>query len=187
MSLGNDKICIVERYVQHKIKCVWEQAHFLMSGVNNLLDRKTIEAIKRYQRRVDRRLALRGIRLDGRWEEAKHPRGEDGKFVSGGSASVKVELDGPKGTKKFISDYVKNNPEIEKEAKKYKGILEKVRNFKSDGDGTFSATTGERLDLDSGYCVTFHQNYKLDDKYGMYDDESLQPGYMSFRYRYPES
>ena len=134
-------------------------------------------AIKRYHDRVDGRLKARGIRLDGifrfDFDETKHPRDENGRFASSGAAmNSKTEVNGPKETKGFIKDYFAKNPEVKKDVKKFKGILDKVKNFTADGDGTFSATTGEKLDLDDGYCVTFHQNYTLDDKFGAYDDES---------------
>ena len=134
-----------------------------------------LDAIKRYHKRANNRLMMRGFRLDGifrfDFDEMKHPRGENGQFVSSGGGTS-TEVDGPKGTKSFIKDYFKKNPGVKKEADKYRGILDKVKNFAADGDGTFSATTGEKLDLDDGYCVTFHQNYTLDDKYGAYDDET---------------
>ncbi len=160
-----------------------------------MIDRK---AIRKYHKRVDSRLAARGKRFDGnRWEEDKHPRAKDGKFSSGpggnagGSASEKksapatgttaapkpsatpkIELDGPKGSKQYADDYMKKHPDVAKEAPKYKGILDKVKTFKADEDGTFSATTGEKLDLTEGFCVTFHQNHKIGDEYGAYDDDT---------------
>lgn len=158
-----------------------------------MIDRK---AIRRYHKRVDERLAARGMRFDGnRWEENKHPRAKDGKFASGNGggggtekaeskqvkseatsakpvAKANVELDGPSGSKKFADDYMKSHPEVAKEASKYKGVLDKVKNFTADEDGTFNATTGERLELTDGFCVTFHQNLKIGDEYGAYDDDT---------------
>ena len=151
-------------------------------------------AIRRYHKRVDARLAARGKRFDGnRWEEDKHPRAKDGKFASGnggpsrqseskpaanaaGSAKTvaksRIELDGPSGSKGFADKYMASHPDVAKEASKYRGVLNKVKTFKADEDGTFSATTGERLDLTEGFCVTFHQNLKIGDEYGAYDDDT---------------
>ena len=145
-------------------------------------------AIRRYHKRVDARLAARGKRFDeNRWEEDKHPRAKDGKFASGnggpskqseskpatnaaGSAKTvaksRIELDGPSGSKGFADKYMASHPDVAKEASKYRGVLNKVKTFKADEDGTFSATTGERLDLTEGFCVTFHQNLKIGDEYG---------------------
>lgn len=59
------------------------------NGVIHLIDKA---AIKRYHKRVDARLADRGIVFDGnRWEEDKHPRGKDGKFTSGSGNSEGVK------------------------------------------------------------------------------------------------
>lgn len=160
-------------------------------GVKRMIDKR---AIHRYHKRVDARLAARGKRFDGnRWEENKHPRAKDGKFASengGGAeksenkstagsaastkpaATPKIELDGPAKSKEYADAYAKKNPEIAKEAKKFKGILNKVKDFKADEDGTFSATTGERLDLTEGFCVTFHQNLEIGNEYGAYDDDT---------------
>ena len=61
-----------------------------------MIDRK---AVRRYHKRVDRRLAERGIRLDGnRWEENKHPRSKDGKFTSGSGGGAGSSPD--EGSKK---------------------------------------------------------------------------------------
>ena len=156
-----------------------------------MIDKK---AVKRYHARVDARLACRGIKFDGnRWEENAHPRDKDGRFTSGGGSekaetgtksgvkgsggafSSRIQVDGPKGSKKFAEGYFKDHPEVKKEAKKYKGVLDKVKNFREQNpdaeDGTYSATTGKRIDLTDGFCVTFHQNLKADDPFGGYTDE----------------
>lgn len=157
-----------------------------------MIDRK---AIKRYHARVDERLACRGIKFDGnRLEEGDHPRDENGRFASGSGVKDKneskkklkveetsdvknpsIKVNGPSGTKRFVKEYFKNNPELKVEAKKYKGVLDKVKNFREQNpdaeDGTYSATTGKKIDLIDGFCVTFHQNLKADDPFGGYDDE----------------
>lgn len=85
----------------------------------------------------------------------------------------KILIDGPKETKAFIRDYFDIHPEIRQEAEKYTGVLDEVKFFQQRhpdaADGTYSALTGERVELDGGYSVTFHQNYTLDDPYGAYD------------------
>lgn len=154
-----------------------------------MVDKK---AIHRYHKRMDKRLAARGVRFDGnRWEENKHPRSKDGKFTSGSGGSggeekpkenrqptgqkvkpARVELDGPAKSKAYAADYAKKHPEIDEDAKKFKGILGKVRNFQAGEDGSYSATTGKRLDLTDGFCVTFHQNLEIGNEYGAYDDET---------------
>ena len=97
-------------------------------------------------------------------------------FGAAGSAKTvaksRIELDGPSGSKGFADKYMASHPDVAKEASKYRGVLNKVKTFKADEDGTFSATTGERLDLTEGFCVTFHQNLKIGDEYGAYDDDT---------------
>lgn len=134
-----------------------------------MIDRK---AVKRYHNRRDERLKGRGIRID--WEESDHPRDENGKFTSGGGSS-KIQVGGPKASKGFIKEYLKKNPDIKKEVPKYKGVLERVKNFDKDHpgieDGTYDAFTGESIDQKDGYCVTFHQNFAIGDEFGGYDDD----------------
>lgn len=84
----------------------------------------------------------------------------------------KIEVNGPRQTKEFIKRYVADNPEILKEAIKYRGVLEKVKSFDQTEPGSYSVTTGERIDFTEGYSVTFHQNYKVGDEFGAYDDET---------------
>ena len=157
-------------------------------------------AIRRYHKRVDKRLAERGIRFDGnRWEEDKHPRNENGQFTTGndGNSESKknsaseskpkkdwaemtgedVKVDGPEKTKTFIEEYFKEHPEVEKEAQKYKDVFDNVSKFKerfpdAEDEHSYDAVTGEEVDVDSGYCVTFHQNYKIGDEYGAYDSDT---------------
>ena len=153
-----------------------------------------VNAIRKYHERVDERLAARGVKFDGnRWQESDHPRDKDGKFASGGSsegsktkkvvketsnvsneATPKIKCDGPKGTRGYAKKYFAEHPEVKSEAKKYKSVLDKVRNFREQNpgavDGTYSATTGKMVDMSDGFCVTFHQNLKEDDPFGGYDD-----------------
>ena len=143
---------------------------FLFREVMTLIDKNSI---RRYHSRRDERLKSRGFRMD--WEESKHPRGKDGKFTSGAGSSSKIQVGGPKASKGFIDDYIKKNPEIKKEASKYKGALEKVKNFDKDHpgikDGTYDVFTGEPVEQNDGYCVTFHQNLAIGDEFGGYDDD----------------
>lgn len=59
-----------------------------------------LDAIKRYHKRVDKRLGRRGKTVEGSrfdWEEQDHPRDEDGKFTSGGgSGGSEKAKDAPK-------------------------------------------------------------------------------------------
>lgn len=130
------------------------------------------------------------------WDEKDHPRDKDGKFAKTDSrqkllevlkkrngqkaqdksGEPKIKIDGPKHTNEYIRDYVKKHPEIVKEAKKYEGVLDTVKNFRklypNAPDGTYSATTGKPVNITSGYSVTFHQNYTLEDPYGAYDSHT---------------
>lgn len=128
----------------------------------------------------------RGI-IKGDWNEDDHPRDENGRFASGGGGgsssddsaggsgggTAGAQVDGPRQTKAYISQYFSEHPEVEKEAEKYKDVMEKVSNFQKDNpdaqDGTYSATTGKLVTGMTGYCVTFHQNLTADNPYGGYD------------------
>lgn len=156
-----------------------------------MIDRK---AIKRYHRRVDRRLAARGIRFDGnRWEENEHPRAKDGKFTSGNGATPKstdpktklstakpapaIRVNRPKETKSFIDDYFSKHPEVKGEAEKYKDVFENVTKFterfpNAEDENSYDPITGEKVDVASGFCVTFHQNFKIGDEFGSYDSDT---------------
>lgn len=85
-----------------------------------------------------------------------------------------VLVDGPKQTREFIEWYKEEHPEIIEEIPKYMSVLDDIKRFHSkypDADnGTYDAVTGELVET-SGYSVTFHQNYRLDDLYGGYSDE----------------
>ena len=89
-----------------------------------------------------------------------------------GSESVKVGYG--KDTKSFIDGYIKKHPEIEKEAKKYSGYLQRIKDFEKDNPnaeyGTYDMATGKTKNT-TGYCVTFHQNKGADDPFGRYDDD----------------
>ena len=140
-------------------------------GGTYMVDKK---AIQRYHIRRDGRLRRRGFRFDVEWEENKHPRGKDGRFTSGGGSS-NIKIEGPKASKKYISGYLKKHPEIKEEIPKYKGVLAKVRDFEKDNpgleDGTYDALTGKPKEINSGFCVTFHQNLGIGNEFGGYDDD----------------
>lgn len=133
------------------------------------------KAIRRYRKRRDGRLRERGFRFDLEWDESKHPRAKDGKFSSTGGGSGKIEVRGPKASKSFIKAVTKKYPGIEKEFPKYKGVLARVKDFEKNNpgaeDGTYDALTGESKDVNKGYCVTFHQNLKIGNEFGGYDDD----------------
>ena len=98
--------------------------------------------------------------------------GEEPAKTSAGGGTVQVS--GPKQTKAYIDKYFAKHPDIKAVAQKYNGVMEKVANFQRDNpdaeDGTYSATTGERVDV-TGYCVTFHQNLAADNPYGGYSPD----------------
>lgn len=87
-----------------------------------------------------------------------------------------VKCGGPKGARKYIRDYFQKNPEVAKEAPKYMDVRSKVDNFLKDHPdaenfNTYDAETGEKKNITSGYCVTFHQNNTETDPLGGYNDE----------------
>jgi hypothetical protein len=90
--------------------------------------------------------------------------------------NTSIQVDGPGATKAFVDDYVSKHPEIEEEAKKYKDVLDNVRNFQKNNpnaeEGTYSAVTGELVNPTSGFAVTFHQNQTADNPYGAYDSDT---------------
>ena len=150
-----------------------------------------VKAIHRYHKRVDDRLAARGIKFDGnRWEENDHPRAKNGQFTNGsGSSEVKsaeemtkadVKVNGPKDAKKHIDAYMREHPEAAKEikadAKKYADALGKVKRFREEHpdaeDGTYNLLTGELQNPTDGYCLTFHQNLGIGKELDGYDAET---------------
>lgn len=82
-----------------------------------------------------------------------------------------IRVSGPAKSKEFIRQYMQEYPEVAAEVPKYKGVLEKVRTFSAKEPGTYSAITGEKLDIPEGYSVTFHQNMTAEDPYGAYTDD----------------
>lgn len=82
-----------------------------------------------------------------------------------------IQVSGPAKSKEFIRQYMPEHPEVAAEVPKYKGVLEKVRTFSAKEPGTYSAITGEKLDIPEGYSVTFHQNMTAEDPYGAYTDD----------------
>ena len=153
-----------------------------------MIDKK---AIRRYHKRVDERLSKRGVQFDGNRYDFNDKHDKLGRFApkSGGGSGTKtaeemrnsdIKVRGPKDSKKHIESYLKEHPEAEKQirsdAKKYSDALQKVKKFQEDHPnaeyGTYSASTGEVVDVNSGYCVTFHQNHEIGNEYGAYDDET---------------
>jgi len=149
-----------------------------------------MEAVKRYHKRMDQRLKERGVSLDGvhRFDiNDKHDK--LGRFAPKGGGSSKsaeemtkadVKVSGPKDAKKHIESYMKDHPEavkqIKADAKKYSDALERVKNFQKEHpdaeDGTYNIKTGKLENPTDGYCLTFHQNNKIGDELGGYDDET---------------
>lgn len=149
-----------------------------------------LEAIKRYHERVDARLAERGIRFSGFRFDINEKHDKLGRFApkngSGGGKTAEemtkadIQVRGPQGARGYVRQYMKAHPEARKQikadAKKYADAMKRVKNFQKDHPnaqaGTYSADTGEPVNVDSGYCVTFHQNHKVGDEYGGYDDRT---------------
>ena len=87
-----------------------------------------------------------------------------------------VEVDGPKQSRSFVSEYLKRNPDVKKEIPKYMHVRDLVQNFTkrfphAENFNTYDATTGQKLDIQDGFCVTFHQNLTDSDTLGAYSDE----------------
>ena len=138
-----------------------------------MIDRK---AIKRYHKRVDKRLADRGIRFDGkRWEENKHPRGKDGKFTSGGGEHSSPELSKVNGLpdaesigfkSKTNSKYRNKRDEI---AERHKALREK--NGESGmPDCTVDPDTGDMVNFQDGFQVSFQTSISEMDEDGALPD-----------------
>ena len=88
---------------------------------------------------------------------------------------AKPEVNGPKRSREFMMEYVGKNPEVLKEAKKFMDIRRKVNDFVKDHPeaenfNTYDSETGKVKNIDSGFCVTFHQNNTADDPLGGYSD-----------------
>lgn len=132
-------------------------------------------------------------RFDEIVEVEKHNpyHGKDGRFTSangaasfgyapgkgsaaGGASPIKVN--GPKEAKEYADRYIAEHPEVAKDVKKYKNVLNDVQNFQKDHpdaeDGTYSAVTGELVNPTGGFAVTFHQNQSIDNPYGGYDSDT---------------
>lgn len=86
-----------------------------------------------------------------------------------------LKVNGPKKTEKFIRQYAKKHPEVIEEGRKLNFVLNKIKRFNRTHDpedeGTFSAITGERINSDTGYWVTFHQNQSLEMPYKAYNSQ----------------
>jgi len=130
-------------------------------------------------------------------QSEKHPRSKNGRFARKGQGEIphdemwerkeakqnkqrkNILVSGPADSKRFIERYKKEHPEFdaEEKSKKYKGMFSKVKDFKTnhpeaENYHSYDPDTAKVMDPDHGYCVTFHQNYKKDDKFGAYDDDT---------------
>ena len=118
-----------------------------------------------------------GMDPEQAWKALAEKTGKSvGEHYAEANKSVKVKVDGPRTTKKFLKDYVKKNPKIMEEAKPYKKALRNVKNFLNDypdaeNYNTYDAMTGKKLENLKGAFVTFHQNDSLENPYGGYDDD----------------
>lgn len=136
--------------------------------------------------KLDRMLA-RGVLIDGGPGSGNHGHkgrpgqrggsgpGSGGKSTSWYKLGTGVKTNGPRQTRAFIKSYLSEHPEVEKDIPKYMNVLDNVRNFQTDHPdaeiGTYSATTGKLVDVNDGYCVTFHQNDSVENPYGAYTPE----------------
>lgn len=87
-----------------------------------------------------------------------------------------VEVGGPKAARKYIDAYFKKFPKIAQNSGKFMDVRRKVMDFLKDHPeaenfNTYDAETGEVKQINSGYCVTFHQNNTADDPLGGYTDK----------------
>lgn len=114
--------------------------------------------------------------------------GKDGRFTSAdgavsfsyapdkGDGASPIKVNGPKEAKEYADRYIAEHPEVAKDVKKYKNVLNDVQNFQKDHpdaeDGTYSAVTGELANPSDGFAVTFHQNQSIDNPYGGYDSDT---------------
>ena len=119
----------------------------------------------------------KGMNPEQAWKALAEKKGKDPSYYYAHAfKSIKVQVDGPKNTKKFIKGYVKKHPDIIKEAKEFKDARNNVRDFlKNHPDAenfkTYDVITGEKLENLSGVFVTFHQNLTADDTLGGYSDD----------------
>ncbi len=139
-----------------------------------MIDKK---AVKRYHYRVKERLAKRGLRFDAReWEEDKHPRGENGRFVSSSGSGHDIpnrnsigELPSAKeiGFKpRTKSEYRNRRDEI---VARHKALREKNG---EDGlpDCTVDPDTGEMVNFEDGFQVSFQTSVSEQDGDGALSD-----------------
>ena len=89
---------------------------------------------------------------------------------------AKLEVSGPRMSKGYIDKYLADHPDVAQNVQKYMDIRRKVNDFVKDHPeaenyNTYDAETGQVKDIDSGFCVTFHQNNTADDPLGAYSDK----------------
>lgn len=113
-----------------------------------------VKAIHKYHKRVDSRLAARGIKFDGnRWEENEHPRDKDGKFTSGSGSSGRSN----NSEKRVSGGRLENSAESAlgvklnavKNSKKYVGQLSKAKKSLPEEQAPWRVTSyddGEQFD-----------------------------------------
>ena len=135
--------------------------------------------------------------FDREFREEDHPRDESGKFTSGGGSPIDngtqeayngkatkgwkglnaaMKVGGPRGARAYIRDYFAKHPDVAQKATQFKDARQKVANFLKDHPdaenfNTYDPNTGKVKEINSGYCVTFHQNLSQDDALGGYTDE----------------
>jgi len=87
-----------------------------------------------------------------------------------------IQVAGPGMSRLFVENYIRENPEIIWDMFRYLEMLEAVQTFtetypEAENYNTYDLATGEVMDLQAGYCVTFHQNLAADDPFGGYTPE----------------
>lgn len=137
----------------------------------------------------ERKMALMMAIMDSSLPDIKEDfnpyHDKQGRFASRGGSSgggaqwhssgKRMTVSGPKDTKRFVKSYLEKHPEVASEIPKYRHVRQMVMNFQKDNpgaeEGTYSATTGKKVDNIPGICVTFHQNNAANDPLGGYDDD----------------
>ena len=87
-----------------------------------------------------------------------------------------MEVGGPKAARDYFRKYFQENPDVAQQATKYMDVRKKVANFLTDHPeaenfNTYDYKTGKVKPIESGFCVTFHQNNSADDPLGGYTDQ----------------
>ena len=90
-------------------------------------------------------------------------------------ADVEVLVAGPKTSRQFIENYVRENPDVIWDIPEYLFMYDLVRSFTdrfpdAENYNTYTVTEDSYTvaEMSAGYCITFHQNLASDDPFGGY-------------------